>query len=79
MVLVSGRVDEPQHPRKRDIASNCGQLLGRLDELLPCLYIAQTGATARDLRRRRTEAAPGLFAIAERTAGERPRGAPASA
>lgn len=76
MVLSWSKGDEPGHSRSREIARNCGQLLGRLDELLPCLYIAQYGASGRDMRERETESAPGLFAVGARTGGERPGVAP---
>jgi hypothetical protein len=39
MKLAWSKSDEPKHPQARDIKRNCGQLLGRTDELLPCLYI----------------------------------------
>lgn len=63
--------DAPGASRSREIPRNCGQLLGRLDGLLPCLYIAQCGASSRDLRARFTEATPGLFTVGERTGGDR--------
>jgi len=66
-------VSEEQQFPSREIVRNCGPLLGRLDELLPCLYIAQYGASSQDLRARITDAAPGLFA---RTGGDRPGVAP---
>ncbi len=62
--------DRPPPPRA--IPRNCGQLLGSLDELLPFLYIAQYGASQKDLRAQRTDAAPGLFAVAACTGGDRP-------
>ena len=67
--------EEHQFP-SREIVRNCGPLLGRLDELLPCLYIAQYGASSQDLRARITDAAPGLFAVGARTGGDRPGVAP---
>ena len=67
--------EEQQFP-SREIVRNCGPLLGRLDELLPCLYIAQYGASSQDLRARLTDAAPGLFAVGARTGGDRPGVAP---
>lgn len=76
MNLIWSKGDGPESPRSREIARNCGQLLGRLDQLLPCLYIAQYGASARELRERVTEAAPGLFAVGARTGGDRPGVAP---
>jgi len=76
MMLGWSKSDEPEHSRSREIARNCGQLLGRLDELLPCLYIAQYGASGRDLRERETEVAPGLFAVGARTGGDHPGVAP---
>jgi hypothetical protein len=72
VTLAWSKSDEPQHPQARDIKRNCGQLLGQLDELLPCLYIAQYGASGRDLRERETQTAPGLFAVGARTGGDRP-------
>ena len=62
-------VSEEQQFPSREIVRNCGPLLGRLDELLPCLYIAQYGASSQDLRARITDAAPGLFAVGARTGG----------
>jgi|GEM_PF-3624920 len=67
MTLLSGRMDEPRRTRPREITRNCGPLLGRLDELLPRLYVAQYGASLRDLREWVTQTAPGLFAVGERT------------
>ena len=69
-------VSEEQQFPSREIDRNCGPLLGRLDELLPCLYIAQYGASSQDLRARITDAAPGLFAVGARTGGDRPGVAP---
>ena len=69
-------VSEEQQFPSREIVRNCGPLLGRLDELLPCLYIAQYGASSQDLRARLTDAAPGLFAVGARTGGDRPGVAP---
>ena len=68
--------DEQQQLPSREIVRNCGQLLGRLDDLLPCLYIAQYGASDSDLRERKTDAASGLFAVGARTGGDRPGVAP---
>lgn len=76
MELAWSRNDDSGDPPARDIARNCGQLLGRLDALLPCLYIAQYGASGRELRERETEVAPGLFAVGERTGGTHPGVAP---
>ena len=63
-------------PPPRVIPRNCGQLLGRLDELLPFLYIARYGASQKDLRAQRTDVAPSLFAVAACTGGDRPGLAP---
>jgi hypothetical protein len=60
----------------REISRNTGQLLGRLDEILPFIYIAQFGASNRDMRERTTEEAAGLFAIGKQTGGDRPGVAP---
>ncbi len=69
--------DKPEGQRKdREIARNVGQLLGRLDEMLPFIYIAQYGASNRELRERTADAAPGLFAIGKQTGGDRPGVAP---
>ncbi|OJZ15645.1 MAG: hypothetical protein BGP20_06945 [Thiobacillus sp. 63-78] len=76
MTLTWSKSDQPKHPQARDIKRNCGQLLGRLDELLPCLYIAQYGASAHDLRERETQTTQGLFAVGARTGGDRPGVAP---
>ena len=53
MKLDWSKNDEPGDSRSRDISRNCGQLLGSLEELLPCLYIAHYGASAQELRERR--------------------------
>ena len=74
MKLGWSKNDEPYRGQAREIVRNCGQLLGRLDDVLPFLYIAQYGASARDLRERTTAA--GLFAIGARTVGDRPGIAP---
>ena len=76
MKLAWSKNDEPKGTRPREISRNCGQLLGQIDALLPFLYIAQYGASYTDLRERRTEAAPGLFAVGARTGGDRPGIAP---
>lgn len=60
----------------REISRNVGQLLGRLDEILPFVYIAQYGASDRELRERTTDEAAGLFAIGKQTGGDRPGIAP---
>jgi hypothetical protein len=62
--------------RDRVLARNAGQLFGRLDEILPFIYIAQYGASDRDLRERRTAESAGLFAIGAQTGGDRPGVAP---
>jgi hypothetical protein len=67
MTLIGSKREEPEHSRSREIPRNCGQLLGRLDALLPCLYIEQDGMLEYDLRERETDAATGLFAIDART------------
>ena len=76
MNLAWSKSDESKNPQARDIERNCGQLLGRLDELLPCLYIAQYGASGRAMRARTTDTAMGLFAVGARTGGDRPGIAP---
>lgn len=55
MKLGGSVSDEQQQLPSREIVRNCGQLLGRLDDLLPCLYIAQYGASDSDLRERETD------------------------
>lgn len=72
MKLAWSKSDAPGASRSREIQRNCGQLLGRLDGLLPCLYISQCGASSRDLRARFTEETPGLFTVGARTVGDRP-------
>lgn len=72
MKLAWSKNDEAESLRTRDIPRNCGQLLGNLQELLPCLYIAQYGASEQELRERETPDAPGLFAVGERTGGDHP-------
>ena len=62
--------------RDRELARNAGQLLGRLDEIMPFIYIAQYGASDRELRERTTDEAAGLFAIGAQTGGDRPGVAP---
>jgi len=74
--VIHGKSDAPEQPQARDIKRNCGQLLGRADELLPCLYIAQYGASGRAMRERTADAAAGLFAVGARTGGDRPGVAP---
>lgn len=76
MTLAWSKSDEPGRLPAREIPRNCGQLLGHLDELLPFLYIAQYGASGRDLRARMMDAVPGLFAVGARTGGDRPGIAP---
>jgi hypothetical protein len=43
---------------------------------MPFLYIAQYGASGRELRARMTDAVPGLFTVGARTSGDRPGIAP---
>ena len=76
MTLAWSKSNEPKHLQARDIKRNCGQLLGRMDELLPCLYIAQYGASGRAMRERTADVAAGLFAVGARTGGDRPGVAP---
>lgn len=76
MSLIWSKNDGPERPKGREIPRNCGQLLGRLDELLPFLYVAQYGAPGRALRAQRTVSHPGLFAVGEQTQGDRPGIAP---
>ncbi len=54
-------------PRDCPILRNNGPLLGRLNELLPFLYIAQYGTTACHRRARWSSAAQGLFAVGDAT------------
>lgn len=74
MTLAWIAVEDSEPPQDRPILRNSGQLLGRLDGLFPFLYIAQYGATLRDLRMRWSDAAGSLFAVGEATswAGDRP-------
>lgn len=76
MALIWRKNDVADRPRGREIPRNCGQLLGHLDDLLPFLYIAQYGASGRDLRARTTVSHPGLFAVGKQTRGDRPGVAP---
>ena len=69
MTLIWSKNDEPKHPPAREIRRNCGQLLGRLDEVLPCLYIAQYGAPGHAMRERTKAETTGLFAVGKRTGG----------
>ena len=64
--------EQPYHPQNREMPRNCGPLLGKLDELLPCLYLAQFGASYQDLRERLTATAPGVFTVGEFFDGEHP-------
>lgn len=72
MALIWSKNDVAERPEGREIPRK----LRPLDEVLPCLYIAQYGVSGRDLRERETEAAPGLFAVGKQTGGERPGVAP---
>lgn len=76
MTLLWSKNNGDKPRRDRGVLRNCGQPLGHLNELLPCLYIAQYGASGRDLRERETQTAPGLFAVGARTGGDRPGVAP---
>lgn len=77
MRLGWSKNDKPEGQlRDRELARNAGQLLGRLDEILPFIYIAQYGASNRDMRERTTEEATGLFAVGKQTGGDRPGVAP---
>lgn len=69
MKLAWCKSNEPEQLQSREIPRNCGQLLGRLDGLLPCLYFAQHGASAWEMRKRVTNTALGLFAVGVRTGG----------
>ena len=77
MRLGWSKNDKPEGQQQyREISRNIGQLLGRLDEILPFIYIAQYGASDHDLRERTTGEAAGLFAIGKQTGGDRPGIAP---
>ena len=77
MKLAWSKNNRPEGQQQdREISRNAGQLLGRLDEILPFIYFAQYGASDRDLRERTTDEATGLFAIGARTGGDRPGIAP---
>jgi hypothetical protein len=77
MRLCWSKNDKPEGPQQdREISRNAGQLFGRLNEVLPFIYIAQYGASDRDLRERATDEAAGLFAIGKQTGGDRPGIAP---
>ena len=39
-ILRNTNEDEPNTPLEREIRRNCGRLLGGLDDLLPCIYLA---------------------------------------
>lgn len=65
MTLVWSVAEDSKSPQDRPIRRDSGQLLGQLDGLFPFLYIAQYGATLRDLRARWSGAATGLFAVGE--------------
>ena len=67
---------QPYHPQNREMPRNCGPLLGKLDELLPCLFLAQYGASYEDLRERLTATASGVFTVGEFFDGEYPVTAP---
>ena len=77
MKLAWSKNNKPEEqPPDREIARNAGQLLGRLDEIMPFIYIAQYGASDREMRERTTNEAAGLFAIGKQTGGDRPGIAP---
>ena len=65
-ILRNTNEDEPESPQPREIRRNCGQLLGGLDEILPCLYLAE-GVSIREMRQRESKVGPGFFAIGKRT------------
>lgn len=64
--------EAPYRPQAREMPRNCGPLLGKHDELLPCLYFAQFGASHEDLRERLTATAPGIFTVGKFIDGDRP-------
>ena len=76
MKLAWSNSDETDPRQARETVRNCGQMLGRLDEVLAFLYVAQHGASASAMRERTTQAAAGLFAVGERAGGDRPGIAP---
>ena len=59
MKPAGNKNDDPKPPKDRGIKRTCGQLLGQLNELLPCFYIAQCGALVRNMRSRVAQTAPG--------------------
>lgn len=71
MTLIWSKEEDPTHRPYREMPRNTGQLCGRLDALLPFIYFAESGATARAVRQRVGET-PGLFVVGSRTAGSRP-------
>ncbi|MDR2128616.1 MAG: hypothetical protein LBP52_06075 [Burkholderiaceae bacterium] len=72
MTLIGSKRDEPEHSRSREVARNHGQLLGRFDALLPCLYIERHGVLDYDSRELEADAVAGLFAIDARADEDRP-------
>ncbi len=76
MTLAWSKNEASKNPPARDVKRDCGQLHGKLDELLPCLYIAEYGAPARSMRARSSDTARGLFAVGQRTGGDCPGIAP---
>jgi len=77
MRLGWSKNDKSECPQQDyDISHNDGQLLGRLDEILPFIYIAQYGASNRDMREQMTEEAAGTFAVGKQTGDNRPSVAP---
>ncbi len=68
MKLAWSKRDESKPSNARDVKRHGGQLLGGLDDVLPCLYVARCGTSARDLRARTPDTARGLFAVTNRRA-----------
>lgn len=78
MSLIWSKDDNSKRPHPRDLVRNCGQLLGRLDDVFPCIYLAHFGVRGRDMRRRLIEEnSHGLFSVGEQLKnGNRPGVAP---
>lgn len=59
-------------PKSRKTIRNCGAILGRLDEMVPFLFLAQLGRGTAQAKRRRTESHSGLFVLGRATGGSHP-------
>lgn len=72
MPVQGKRSEMTEGTRRRKTTRNRGQLFGRLDGLLPFLYLAKLGARWSELHGVKSDSRPGLFVVGEHDGEARP-------